>query len=97
MYADIFNCQRTLTYDVVRRKRLKLDQSSLAKRMGVSRHWLIEVEHGHPRAELGLVLRAVDALGIHLDVGSEPAKTRGSTKSAIDINAILAKAKKSKT
>ncbi|GLR91632.1 helix-turn-helix domain-containing protein [Bradyrhizobium iriomotense] len=53
-----------------RRKRLKLEQSTLAKRIGVSRQWLIDVEHGHPRAELALVLRALDALGIHLDANT---------------------------
>ncbi len=79
-----------------RRKRLKLDQSTLAKRIGVSRQWVIEVEHGHPRAEVDLVLRALDALNIHLDARSEPDKSRGSTKSAFDINAILTKARKRK-
>ncbi len=44
-----------------RRKQLKLDQSTFAKQIGVSRQWVIEIERGHPRAELGLVLRALDA------------------------------------
>ncbi|WFU80711.1 helix-turn-helix domain-containing protein [Bradyrhizobium sp. CIAT3101] len=79
-----------------RRKRLKLDQSSFAKRIGVSRQWVIEVEHGHARAELGLVLRALDALGIRLDAASEPPHSRGAEKSAVDINAIVAKARKSR-
>jgi y4mF family transcriptional regulator len=79
-----------------RRKRLKLDQSTLAKRIGVSRQWVIEIEHGHPRAELGLVLRALDALDIHLAASSEAAESRGPTQSAVDINAIVAKAKKGK-
>ncbi|QHP67915.1 transcriptional regulator [Bradyrhizobium sp. LCT2] len=78
-----------------RRKRLKLDQSSFAKRIGVSRQWVIEVEHGHARAELGLVLRALDALGIRLDASSEQSLS-SSDKSAVDINAIVAKAKKSR-
>ncbi|MFB6418685.1 MULTISPECIES: helix-turn-helix domain-containing protein [Bradyrhizobium] len=77
-----------------RRKRLKLDQSSFAKRIGVSRQWVIEVEHGHARAELGLVLRALDALGISLDANSEQSNSRSSEKSGVDINAIVAKAKK---
>ncbi|SFQ04233.1 transcriptional regulator, y4mF family [Bradyrhizobium sp. Ghvi] len=80
-----------------RRKRLKLDQSSFAKRIGVSRQWVIEVEQGHARAELALVLRALDALDIRLDASSEPTKSRTSEKPAVDINAIVAKAKKSKT
>ena len=45
-----------------RRKQLKLDQAELAKRIGVSRQWLVGVEQGHPRAALGLVLRAIDTL-----------------------------------
>jgi y4mF family transcriptional regulator len=80
-----------------KRKRLKLDQSTLANRIGVSRQWLIDVEHGHPRAELGLILRALDALDIGFDASSnELTKNRSSTKSGVDINAILAKAKKGK-
>jgi len=79
-----------------RRKRLKLDQSSLAKRIGVSRQWVIEVEHDHARAELGLILRALDALGIRLDASTEQSHSRGSEKSAVDINAIVAKARKSR-
>ena len=79
-----------------RRKRLKLDQSTFAKRIGVSRQWVIEVEHGHARAELGLILRALDALGIRLDASSEQPPSHGSGKSAVDINAIVAKARKSK-
>jgi len=79
-----------------RRKRLKLNQSTFAKRIGVSRQWVIEVEHSHARAELGLILRALDTLGIRLDASSEHPPGRGSKKSAVDINAIVAKAKKSR-
>jgi len=79
-----------------RRKRLGLDQSTLAKRIGVSRQWVIEVERGHARAALGLVLRAVDALGIRLDASTKQASRRGPWAVAIDIDAIVAKAKKSR-
>ncbi|MGY4627252.1 type II toxin-antitoxin system Y4mF family antitoxin [Bradyrhizobium sp. SEMIA] len=79
-----------------RRKRLKLDQSTLAKQVGVSRQWLIEVEHGHPRAELGLILRVLDALGIKLDADSNPSAGRSAPKTAVDLDAIVAKAKKGK-
>jgi HTH-type transcriptional regulator/antitoxin HipB len=77
-----------------RRKQLGLDQSTFAKRIGVSRQWLIEVERGHARAAMGLVLRAIDALGIRLDASMDQTSRRGSTVPAIDINAIVAKAKK---
>jgi HTH-type transcriptional regulator/antitoxin HipB len=79
-----------------KRKRLKLDQSTLAKRIGVSRQWIIEIEQGHPRAELGLVLRALDALDIRFDASNDLADSRSSAKSSANINAILAKAKRSK-
>src|SRR5438874_7398337 len=49
------------------RKKLQLDQSTLAKKIGVSRLWLVEIEKGKPRAEIGLVLRTLDALGISLN------------------------------
>ena len=79
-----------------RRKKLKLDQSTLAKRIGVSRQWVIEVERGHARAELGLILRALDALDIRLDAGTEQTPARRVTTPAIDINAIVARARKKK-
>ena len=77
-----------------RRKQLKLDQAAFAKQIGVSRQWVIGVERGHARAALGLVLRAVDALSIQLDASIDQTSRRRS--SAVDINAIVAKAKKSK-
>jgi HTH-type transcriptional regulator/antitoxin HipB len=77
-----------------RRKQLGLDQSTFAKRIGVSRQWVIGVERGHARAAMGLVLRAIDALDIRLDASMEQKSRRRST--AFDIDAIVAKAKKSK-
>ncbi|MEA2894484.1 MAG: hypothetical protein QOJ84_99 [Bradyrhizobium sp.] len=77
-----------------KRKQLGLDQSTLAKRIGVSRQWVIAVERGHARAAMGLVLRAIDALGIRLDASMEPISRHGSTASAVDINAIVDQAKK---
>jgi HTH-type transcriptional regulator / antitoxin HipB len=49
-----------------RRRRLNLDQSDLARQIGVSRKWIIDVEKGKPGAEIGLVLRTLDALGLRL-------------------------------
>jgi y4mF family transcriptional regulator len=74
-----------------RRKQLALDQAALARKIGVSRQWIIEIERGHPRAELGLVLRALDALDIRLDASIDQIKRR--RPGAIDIDAIVAKAK----
>ena len=79
-----------------RRKQLGLDQSTLAKRIAVSRQWLIEVERGHPRAAMGLVLRAIDALGICLETSAAQTTGRGRAMPAIDIDAIVAEAKQSR-
>jgi HTH-type transcriptional regulator / antitoxin HipB len=80
-----------------RRKQLKLDQATLAKRVGVSRQWIIEVERGHPRAELSLVLRAIDVLGIHLDASIASETDHRHRSGTADIDSILAKAKKSES
>jgi HTH-type transcriptional regulator/antitoxin HipB len=77
-----------------RRKHLKLNQATLARRIGVSRQWVIQIERGRPRAELGLVLRALDALDIQLDVSA--AQPRHRRSGAVDIDAIVANAKKAR-
>lgn len=51
-----------------RRRQLNLDQSDLANQVGVSRKWVIDIEKGKPRAEIGLILRTLDALGLRLSV-----------------------------
>ena len=52
-----------------RRRKLGLSQSALARRTGVGRQWLVEVERGKARAEIGLVLRTLAALDIELSAG----------------------------
>jgi HTH-type transcriptional regulator / antitoxin HipB len=78
-----------------RRKQRKLLQAGFAQQIGVSRQWVIELEQGHARAELGLVLRALDALNIRIDATVE--ETDGQPPGAADIDAILAKAKRVRT
>lgn len=51
------------------RKKAGLGQADLARRIGVSRQWVVEVERGKPRAEMGLVLRAFNTLGSPLQTG----------------------------
>jgi len=74
-----------------RRKDLRLGQAALASRIGVSRQWVIGIERGHARAELALVLRALDELGIRLDArtGDQPQPNSSSP----DIDSIVAAAK----
>jgi HTH-type transcriptional regulator/antitoxin HipB len=63
-----------------RRKLLGFSQAQLAARAGVSRQWIGELEAGKPTAELGLVLRLLEALELRLSLdengpGSEHAPT----------------------
>jgi y4mF family transcriptional regulator len=78
-----------------RRRQLELDQATLARRIGVSRQWVIAIERGRSRAELGLVLRALDALGIGLNAEISGSQEPGA-KSAVDIDAIVSAARKPK-
>lgn len=59
-------------------------QAQLAAAAGVSRRWLSDLEAGKATAEIGLVLRTLDALGIGLDASPivlEPGE--------IDLDALL--------
>jgi HTH-type transcriptional regulator / antitoxin HipB len=81
-----------------RRTRLGLDQVSLAKKAGTSRKWLIEVENGKPRAEIGLVFRTLKALGLTVTISdtaseAQPKRARTTTRS-VDINQIIDSLKK---
>ncbi|HEX3468096.1 MAG TPA: helix-turn-helix domain-containing protein, partial [Candidatus Elarobacter sp.] len=50
-----------------RRRQLGLGQAELAARIGVSRQWIVGIESGRSRAELGLVLKTLDTLGMRLE------------------------------
>jgi len=68
------------------RSRLKLSQADLARRVGVSRLWVVLLEKGKSTAQLGLVLRTLDILGITLEVGEK----RSTPKSdGVDLNKLL--------
>lgn len=50
------------------RLELGLTQTAFATRVGVSRSWVVQVERGNAGAEIGLVLKALAALGLHVDI-----------------------------
>jgi HTH-type transcriptional regulator/antitoxin HipB len=73
------------------RRRGGMDQQTLARKIGASRQWVVEVEKGKPRAEVGLVLRALDALGVALSIG-----TTGPTPApGVDVDQIVDQARTS--
>lgn len=66
-----------------------MSQAELAARAGVSRKWIYEFEAGKPNAEVGLLLRVLDALGLTLEVipdGQAEAASRGE---AVDLDALI--------
>jgi HTH-type transcriptional regulator/antitoxin HipB len=78
-----------------RRRELGLGQAQLAERIGVSRQWVVGVERGRARAELGLVLRTLDSLAIRLNTSPDAAQSK--TRPTPDIDAIIASARKRDT
>ncbi|MEX2288758.1 MAG: helix-turn-helix transcriptional regulator [Mycobacteriales bacterium] len=73
------------------RVRRSMTQQDLAMAAGVSRRWIVELEAGKMRAELGLVLRVLTTLGVPLTADApEPATVSRSVTSAdIDLDAHL--------
>src|SRR5258708_1793177 len=69
-----------------RRTKLGLGQGALARKVGVSRQWIVEAEKGKPRAEIGLLLRTIQALGIALVIETAVPGKKGRASAAIDID-----------
>jgi HTH-type transcriptional regulator/antitoxin HipB len=67
------------------RKRLGVTQQVLAQRVGVSRHWVMALERGNAGAEVGLVLKALAAVGLRFDA-------RGSGAAEADAGAVALRA-----
>lgn len=81
------------------RKAREWDQARLAREAGVSRQWIIEIEKGKPRAELQLVLRVMNVLGLSLIVEPEIKPQASESSSAkpqtADIDEIVDRYKSS--
>lgn len=61
----------------LKRQEKGLSQSALAAQLGVERKWVLRLEAGNPKAELGLVLKALDALGLRASLGDEKPTSSG--------------------
>ena len=72
----------------LKRKEKGLSQSGLAELLGVERKWVLDLEAGNPKAELGLVLKALNALSLRTflsdDDQSPPSKERHASTSRLD-------------
>ena len=79
-----------------RRTKLGLDQGSLARLVGVSRQWIVEIERGKRRAEMGLLLRTLSALGIELTLKTKKESAAAPEVYApglVDLDALIRRAR----
>lgn len=75
-----------------RRVDLGLSQGDLAEQAGVSRRWVNQFEAGgRTTAEIGTILRVLDALGLDLQVEAAPGETDDSEPAAcgVDLDVLL--------
>jgi HTH-type transcriptional regulator/antitoxin HipB len=73
----------------LKRKEKGLSQTALAELLGTERKWVLRLEAGNPRAELGLVLKALDVLRLQasfsdLDRRSQDAARKEIARSRLD-------------
>lgn len=78
-----------------RRRAAGLSQTGLAQRIGASRNWVSAMERGKRTAELELVLRALGALGLSINVLDRSSRTGategelGETEAAVRRSGVL--------
>jgi len=72
-----------------RRKALGWDQARLASESGVSRQWVVDIEKGKPRAELQLVLRVMNVLGLRLTAADQQTEAARIAIPAAGLDDIL--------
>ena len=78
-----------------RRRKLGLSQTELARKAGVGRQWVVSIERGKSRAELGLVLRTLSALDLSLTTNTGERLPRPTADTvAIDIDAVVSNARR---
>jgi HTH-type transcriptional regulator / antitoxin HipB len=69
------------------RTELGLSQAQLARKARVGRRFIVGIEAGHPRAELGKVLDVLEALDIHATALPAPPVTK--TLHDIDLDVVI--------
>lgn len=72
-----------------RRRELGLSQAELATRARLSRQWVSAFESGKATAEIGLVIRLLDALDLRLAVAEAGAADASRDTATVDLDALL--------
>jgi transcriptional regulator with XRE-family HTH domain len=61
----------------LKRREKGLTQSGLAKLLGAERKWVLNLESGNSKAEIGLILRAIAVLGLRAYLTDKSQPERG--------------------
>jgi predicted transcriptional regulator len=72
-----------------RRRDLDLTQVEITARAGVSRQRLSGLEGGKVGAELGLVLRVLNVLGLQMDLRVAGVEAPATSRPVVDLDALL--------
>ena len=76
-----------------------MTQQQLARAAAVGRQWIVEIEAGKPRAELGRVLQTLAALDLSLTIHGEgipEARKSDVPIEAVDLGAVIDAHRRSK-
>jgi HTH-type transcriptional regulator/antitoxin HipB len=75
----------------LKRKEKGLSQLAFAELLGVERKWVLRLEAGNPKAEVGLVLKALDALHLRVSLSDEhrPPSSRESLSSTSRLDEVF--------
>jgi HTH-type transcriptional regulator/antitoxin HipB len=80
----------------LRRKEKNLTQIELAKLLGAERKWVIKLESGNSKAEIGLILRALEALDLRASLaGAEKPTTQGTLRNASRLDEVFRRLQRS--
>ncbi len=80
-----------------RRRKLGLTQAELARKIGAERRWLMALERGKSRAEVGLILRILSALDLSLTIRPDDLRLEPSDGPIpVDIHTVIDAAKKAR-
>lgn len=87
---EVNNMRELAGYIRAQRKELGWSQAELAEKIGVGRFWVIDLEKGKSTAEVGVVLRAIKALGFSIQLQR---KTESEKNFKVDLSVLLGESK----
>ena len=76
------NAEQLGTTIRLKRKEKNLSQSALAAQLGVERKWVLRLEAGNPKAEIGLVLKALALLGVRATLSDHSTTPSGANSAS---------------